>query len=215
MIARFTTAALLAMTALFASATIASADARRDLDQIACRLAKDTDLLVQEAAIHYRHTPQYPHLISDAVQMKRLANHIHSIVNYGSITHLKHDVNELDRLFHHVEGLIHQIEINARHSYHGGHIHGDTFHVCRGLKLIEADIHLMQNYLRVLCQPVHVHRPVYTAPIVTTPIYNKPVHVGHNHGGRGGQGNFQGRGNPGGGNGITIQRGNVTFRFGF
>lgn len=215
MIARFTTAALLAITALTASATIALADARHDMDRIACRLTKDTDVLVQEAAIHYRHTPQYPHLISDAVQMKRLADHIHAIARHGSIGHLKHDVNELARLFRHVDGLIREIE---RCSYRGGHIHGSTFHISRGLGLIETDIRLLQSYLHVLCNPTPVHRPVYTAPVVTTPIYNKPVHFtnghsGHNHGGRG-----RGFGAPGAnnrGNGFTIQKGNVTFRFGF
>lgn len=222
MIARFTTATLLAITALTASATIAAADTRHHLDEIACRLARDTDTLVQEAAIHYRHTPQYPHLISDAVQMKRLANHIHAIVLHGSIDYLKRDVDDLDRLFHHVEGLIHQIEVNSRHSFHGGHIHGNTFHVCRGLKLIEADIHHLQNDLRILCRTAPVHQT-----FVQPQVYNKPVfvggnngfgnsghgHGGHGHGGpskRGGQGGFNR-----GGSGIQIQRGNVTFQFGF
>ncbi|QDT13915.1 hypothetical protein [Planctomycetes bacterium K23_9] len=161
-----TTLGLLVLTAF---ASNASADTYHHIDELALQIERNSKRLISEVR-HYRHTPEYSHLVSDARHMARLADHVHDLAHdHGSLTHLNSDLVELDRKFHHLESVFNRVEHNA--AYGHGHIHGDTSHVRGLLCSIESDLHHLQDDIRSLVashrharQPVVVRRPVITQP---------------------------------------------------
>ncbi|MGB7323551.1 MAG: hypothetical protein WBD31_01680 [Rubripirellula sp.] len=180
---------------IFATATqTAMANTYHHIDQLALKIERESKQLVYETR-HYRHTPEYGHLVSDAREMASLAHHLHDVAHSeGESFHLESDLAQLDAKFHHLESLIDTIEHRA--AYGDGHIHGGTSHVKRLLNSIEDSIHHLQDDLRSLrlaCHqsPVVVRRPTYApssyyrhsphtapAPIVV------PRHLDHSDHGR-------------------------------
>lgn len=162
----------------------AKAASMRHIDNLAVRLQGQARELIGEFRLHYRHTGDYRHLISDSYQMYQLAAHIHSVTHHGgSLYHVRNDVNKLDSLFHHLEGLVRHME---QHS-HGGHIHGDTRHVRRLLARMEDTLHHLQEDVEAMTDPHHGHG---VRPIVVDPGFG---HLGHSHSPRGfriGNGHF-------------------------
>ena len=134
--------AVFSFVAMAAIAQQASADVYAHLDRVALDIVRQTSLLGHEAA-HYRHTPEYPHLVHDLRQIQAFANHIHEVAHYrGSIAHLDRDLRQLDAQFHHLEDVVRRIQRNARHGV--GHVHGRTGHVRRLMRALENNIHHMQ-----------------------------------------------------------------------
>lgn len=194
MIVRTTLAAL---AATFTLTAVASADVYDHIDRLALQLQLQARDLYGEVA-HYRHTSEYGHLRSDASRMFYLAKHVHEVAHrHGNVAHLERDVRELDRLFHHTQGLIYRIEHNAQ--YHGdGHVHGHTGHVKGLLAKMEGTLHHLQADLRELrshWQPGHGHG-------------------GHGHGGHGHGHGAHGHGAHGGGVGVSFGNGSFRIRFG-
>lgn len=170
----------------------AMADTYHHIDQLALDIARQTETLASESR-HYRHTPEYRHLLSDTREMARLADHMHDLAHHhGSISHLASDLAQLDAKFHHVESLFDHIEHSASYGY--GHIHSNTSHVKRLLNSIANDIHHLEQDLATLrtpvcTTPVVVARPPIYTPRITyprpTPSYNRhPQHDRHNSIGR-------------------------------
>jgi hypothetical protein len=193
-IARFSFASF-SFAIIAAMATDANADTYSHIDQIASRIQKRANQIVNETS-HYVHTPQYAHLRSDAIAVAALAEHIHELAHHhGSVAHLASDLAELDAEFHHMESLFHQIEISAAHGH--GHVHGNTAHARRLLDRIEDDIHHLQTDIASL--RVVRHRPVIIAP---APVYRIPQTYG-------------GHGCSSGSRAITIggSSSRITFRF--
>ncbi len=148
----------LAITGLSATSY---ADTYDHIDQLALRIAQQSHQLVDESR-HYRHTSEYPHLVSDARDMARLADHMHEVAHHhGSVAHLAADLANLDAKFHHLESLFAQIERRARCGY--GHIHGNTAHVQSLLHSLEDNLHHLQDDVRLLRQPIHTVQPVVVA----------------------------------------------------
>ena len=188
---RLTTTVLAAIT-LAVVANSASAADYRHLDRLALRITKNTETLFREIRVHYRHTSEYGHLISDVRELRRHALHIHEVAHHrGSLSHLASDVREMDRLFHHLEGVIERLEHrsfhNRHHSYHSGHVHGNTTHVATLMHAIEDDLHHLgedvapaprtTNYRR-RGGPIAVPAP-YAVPSRTlrVPVPARPVRV--------------------------------------
>lgn len=152
----------------------AEAASLQHIDNLAVRLQSQARQLICEFRLHYRHTCDYRHLMSDSYQMYRLAAHIHSVAHYrGSLYHIRSDVNKLDRLFHHLEGLVDHIEYHP----HGGHIHGHTGHVHQMLARMEDTLHHLQEDVRAMTDPFHGH---VFSPVVINPGFGG--HPGHGHG---------------------------------
>ncbi|QEF98231.1 hypothetical protein Mal15_22800 [Stieleria maiorica] len=155
------------LTALIASPALA--DTYRHIDELANDIEDKARLLEKEVR-HYRHTPEYRHLVEDTRAIRKLADHIHDVAHdHGSLSHMESDLRELDREFHHLVSVFDRVERHAAHGH--GHIHGDTRHVRRLLHYIEVDIHHMQNDFRSLRRPYHHHDrttlarpPVFAAP---------------------------------------------------
>lgn len=179
-----------AVTALGLTAITGTAQAsHRHIETLAHRLDGQVRELVSEVRTHYRHTPQYRHLISDTGVASRLASHIHGVAHrHGSAYHMSNDLDRLDDLYHHMSRLIAKIEHNAR--VHGvGHVHGKTLHVRILMTRIHNTLeHLQDDVDDLLHHSNHdFHRPRVI------------IHNGGHHGGH---------------NGIRINAGGFTFRFG-
>lgn len=174
--------------------TTATADVYRHIDELACSIERNSKRLVSEVR-DFRFSPDYRHLVQDARDMARLADHIHELaLHRGSIEHLEADLADLDRKFHHLQGLIRHIERGAGCRY--DQFHGRPSRVSRLLHLIEDDIHHLQDDLRSLRAPAYGRRPITSArpSIHTRPEYLAPGHRGHSvvppRGGRFGQPQF-------------------------
>ncbi len=207
------TAFTLLVTATFAGQ--ASADTYEHLDLLALLLDRQAKEVVTEAREHYRHTPEYRHLLNDAKSLSRSATHLHNVAHrHGTLAHMSVDVTELDATFHHLEEVFDRIEHNA--AYGHGHIHGGTAHVKRLLKSIEDGIHHMQEDIEQLRTPVYHTNRVYRSNRVYYPqreVYTPRTYNGHNNHGHNSHGhNAHGHNS---GRSFSIGGGNsrVTFRF--
>lgn len=160
-----------ALTLLGATSIVSTASANdyRRINREAQRIERKATLLTREV-VHYEAMPQYCHLVEDLEEFVRLSQHITDLVRVsGDLRHIRADVNQLDRTFHHIEGLFDQIERQIARGR--GVKYGNTAHVKRLLNNIEDCIHVMQEDVAVL--EVRAHRD----------HYNRPVYgSGHNHG---------------------------------
>lgn len=186
-LSRTIVAAVLAVGGLAIGTQSASAASYSHIDRLALELRGDAGRLYSEFRQHYRHAAHYRHLISDASQMYRLADHIHDLAHRGTLGHMDSDLEKLDRLFHHLEGLVDEIEHDARHDHfgHGGHTHGNTRHVRRLLDQMEDTLHHLHDDIRSARRPT-----IYPVPGHVRPAPHRIPH----HGGRGiafGNGQFQ------------------------
>jgi hypothetical protein len=185
--------AVLTLVVATSFATQVNADEYRHIDQLAQKIQRYSKQLKNEVR-HYRHTPEYNHLVNDVNNVYRLATHIHDVTHFeGNLFHLQSDLAELDREFHHLESVFDRIEHNA--AYGNGHVHGSTAHVKRLLNNIEDSIHHITVDVQILRAPRVFHQPVYRPvyrqpvyqqPTCRVPTYNRPSHGGH--GGHGGIG---------------------------
>lgn len=145
------------------------ADTYSHIDELALSIQRQS-LAIERECRHYRHTPEYRHLVTDAREIHELAEHMHEVAHHpGSLAHLESDLRELDSEFHHLESVFDRVEREATHGH--GHIHGGTSHVRRLLNSMESSIHHLQEDVRSLRAPTHtwrrveVSRPaVYVAP---------------------------------------------------
>ena len=92
----------LAVCVIAATSFSASAfgDTYHHIDELALSIAQKARQIVHESC-HYRHTPEYRHIVSDARSMLQFADHIHEVAHHhGSLVHLEQDVARLDAEFH-------------------------------------------------------------------------------------------------------------------
>ncbi len=138
-----TICSLLVVTALTSQV---STDTYSHIDRLAVRIGNRAEKIVRQTK-HYQHTPEYGHLLNDAQEMRRLANHIHDVAHQsGSIIHLHADIAQLDAQFHHLNSTLENVEHNA--AYGHGHIHGRTKQIRRLLDRIGDDIHHLAEDLQ-------------------------------------------------------------------
>ena len=150
--------AAFAVVALGMSANTASANAYSHINSMAIKIRNKTKSLLRETE-HYRYTPNYRHLVSDAAGLRQLAEHTREVARAkGDLDHLAADVAEMDQTFHHLENLFDATERSA--AYNQGKIKGNTAHVKRLLDSIEDCIHHIQDDIATL------RSQVYTAPPV-------------------------------------------------
>lgn len=187
------------------SAVPAMADTYRHIDDLANDIERKARKIVSESR-HYRHTPEYRHILQDAKDMRELADHLHDVAHdHGSLAHMEADVRQLDAEFHHLQSLFRRVEREA--DYGHGHVHGHTGHVWTLLHAIEEDIHHLQDDLRSLRQPLH-HGSSFT--VARPPVYVAPPRDCRNDYRSPGYGQYGGYGR-----GITIGGGSSRFTIRF
>ena len=156
--ARTSTLAIAAASILSFSPS-AEAACYTHVDAMAQQLRRDTRALRREIRIHMRHAAHYEHLSRDAYDMYRGASHIQQLARHrGSLTHMAHDLNRLDRLYHHIEGLLTHIVRDAQRC--NGHIDGNFGHVVAVMNRVSATLHHLRGEVQELRRVRHtVHRP--------------------------------------------------------
>ncbi|MBI1902851.1 MAG: hypothetical protein HYS13_17275 [Planctomycetia bacterium] len=142
------TLALTVLSVSLMAAASASAQSYEHVDQLANQLQRQSANLYWQFRAHFRHTTEYRHLLSDTARMYRLSAHVHEVIHHGAdIHHIASDVEQLDQAFHHVEEVVDHIEHDALgHGF--GHVHGDTRHVRRQLRQMEATLHHLRDDVR-------------------------------------------------------------------
>jgi hypothetical protein len=106
-----TTAALLTLAALTASASPAQAQSLEHIDRYAVAAQKQAASLCWEIRREFRHDSHFTHLYRDAYDLYRTASHMHEVAHHNSGTpsnmrHLRRDLATLDRKMHHIEGVV-------------------------------------------------------------------------------------------------------------
>lgn len=237
----FTSKMALLLTALGLSslASTATANDYLRINRAARTIERKANLLAGEV-VHYQAMPQYCQLTDDLEDFVRLSQHITDLVRVsGNVRHIKSDVNELDRTFHHIEGVFDRIERQIARGR--GYKYGNTAHVKRLLNDVEDCIHHMQEDIAILEVRVRRERydrpvygssrginhgvydrtlnrtvynpPVYNRPVYNTPAYHRPVYSPPRPTYRGGSRNSCP--SSGGGVGITIGGGSSRIHFRF
>ncbi len=151
----------------------ADASTYRHIDSLAVRLQGQAREMIGELRLHYRHTGDFQHLLSDAYEVFRLAAHVHEVIHHDDcLPHVRADIDALDRKFHHLENLVAHIT----HHPHGGHVDGNTFHIHQMLAAMEDTLHHLQEDIDELTGPHHGHG------FGATPQYVVPAPAYHGHG---------------------------------
>ena len=133
---------------MFSSCMSASGDTYRHIDQLATSIERQARDLQCEIA-HYRHVPEYGHLLADTRQLARLACHVREVAHHrGSLTLLECDLRQLDSAFHHLEDTLDCIEDNAFYGH--GRLHRGTVHVRRLMNSLEMNIRYLRSDIRAL-----------------------------------------------------------------
>ena len=204
----------------------AKADTYQHIDQLALHIARQAKTLVSESR-HYRHTPEYRYLVSDAQDMANLAEHIHELAyRNGSLKHLSSDLADLDAKLHHLEALFDHVERSAGQGR--GRIYANTSHVRSLLNSIATDINYLESDVAALRVAIRTS-PVINSPIISTPVkpylsqwggYNEfPQHSRHKSFNRGYSSqrapSFKNRGRSSRGNTISFGGGSSRITFGF
>ncbi|MCA9246523.1 MAG: hypothetical protein KDA42_05390 [Planctomycetales bacterium] len=199
---------ILLATAALLAASNAQAASYEHIDRLALQLAGQMNELTEEFSTHYRHTSLYGHLINDARDAARLADHIHELAHYrGNISHMRDDLNRLDREFHHLEEVLGQLNRQVHYGY-GGHAHGDTQHVFYLMHEVEENLHHLRDDIEEMYRSRY--RCYNHGGCSTQPVYKPyPVYQG-GHGNHGGHAGVRVNGN-----GVTVGNGRVSFRIGF
>ena len=131
-------------TLLFSmNADSASAQSFGHVDRLATKLQGQSRELYNEFRLHYRHSTHYRHLMSDAAKIYNESKHIHDVVHRGGLNHLAQDLKDIDRAYHHLEGLVRHIERDARRGI--GHVDGRTGHVKRQMRQMKDTIHHLRE----------------------------------------------------------------------
>ena len=189
--------AILALATLAFTVISAKADTYDHIDSLAVQLQSQSRELIKEFAQHYRHKPGYAHLHSDAVQLYRSAAHIHLIAHqHGSIHHLRSDLQQMDEQFHHLEDVLRQTDQSF-----GGHTHGAAYHVFELMHEVEDALHHLKRDIDSLDNAAHQASRHHVSG------YGRRVQPSLP--------NYSWNGYGRGGNGVSINSGRWTFRFGY
>ena len=173
----------------------AQAASYHHIDGLAVKLQGQARELYNEFKQHYRHVSGYSHLRSDAANMYRTAAHVHKVAHQnGGVHHLKSDLAKADRLFHHLEDVVAELEHNTAHSF-GGHSHGDLSHVHALMRSMKTTLHHLRNDIEEMSYSYHSHR-VYRSYPSGHSSHSGHFNSGHGHGG------------------VTVRVGNFGFRIG-
>ena len=178
-----TTIALLSMIAVSALTTQAQADEYLHINNLA-QLIHDKSSELHKQMKHFRHTPHYDHVRSNALEIKRLANDIRKIAKReGSIVTLAACLDQLATYYHHTAELVDEIDFSVANGV--GRVHADASYQVKALMVdLEDCIYQMRQDVAVIQARAYrsASRPVYTptvTKVVTRNVYipAKPRYV--------------------------------------
>ncbi len=137
--------AAVALSGLFWTGSAATAQSLQHLDRLAGILEWQTRNVHRELFAHYRFVPQFRHLDRDLRQMSRQTNQIRAMIQgRAGVRHMRSEVRELDRLFHHIEELVNDLP-----RYRTGDPQAAR-RLRSSLRTMENTLHHMQDDLRRL-----------------------------------------------------------------
>lgn len=147
-----TSLAIMAATAglLIGPATTQAASPHH-IDDYAFQLKGQAINLIRELSIHYRHAPEFRHLMSDASAVVRDAAHVHAVAhNHGNLAHLDDDLSKLDASVHHLDELMDSIAFHVArcHDPRCGHFHGDIRQARGLINQMIGTLHHLQDDVR-------------------------------------------------------------------
>ncbi|NIL97459.1 MAG: hypothetical protein GTO53_07550 [Planctomycetales bacterium] len=151
-ITRYTVAILVATGGLIVGSATTEAASGHHIDAYALRLQDQAKRLSREVKYHYRHAPQFGHLLADARQVQRKAAHVHQVAHRrGDLEHLQADLQDLDRALHHLDQLMKEIEhpVCDYHDRRARYFHGDTRLARRLVDRMLDTLHHLQEDVRV------------------------------------------------------------------
>jgi len=97
--------------------------AHESAETLAHRLHSQTQSLAVEIRDGFRFSPEYRHLVSDAIDVLRSAEHVHEQAHEGaSPAHLHRDLHEFEHDLNHLRGVLRDAELQAGPLGHIGHI---------------------------------------------------------------------------------------------
>ena len=143
---------LAAVFTIFAVMVLLGASASGDefdrIDNAAKKIQKKSRLLSKET-VHYRHTAQYPSLVSATSKLCAAASHIHEVAHFqNNLNHLQTDLAAMDHHFYQLESLFKAAKDSASRGH--GQIHGNTGYTKSLLRSIENSIDRMRRDVRKL-----------------------------------------------------------------
>ncbi|MGB6042162.1 MAG: hypothetical protein WBF93_03295 [Pirellulales bacterium] len=149
--ARYPLAILVAGAGLIIGSSTTEAASNHHIDAYALGIQRQANGLMSELKYHYRHAPQFSHLMADARQVARNAAHVHEVAHYDrDLQHLQADLRELDSAIHHLDELMREVEYHVRHCRNRrcGHFHGDTRSARRLVDQMIGSLHHLQDDVR-------------------------------------------------------------------
>ena len=128
------------------------------IDEMALSIQQLAEQLATEARVHYRHTPEYDHLVADTRILVRESAHLHDLAHaHGRLDQMAADLVKLDSSYHHLEETFDRIEANAAHG--AGIVLGQTSHVKELLNSMETALHQVQQIVAALQPRQNVLKP--------------------------------------------------------
>ena len=160
---------VVAVSGLMFAGRSAQAASFDHIDRLARELQSQSSQLYREFRTHYSHAAHGRHLMNDAAALYREASHLHDVAHSGNLNHMASDLAEMDRLFHHLERLVREVNFDSHSNFgHGGHSHGNTSHVRRLMRDMEDTLHHLTDDISELRR----NRPV------VVPFNNRPGNGG-------------------------------------
>lgn len=146
---------IIALAGSFFTSEQAHAASYQHIDSLALQLQANSAKLYREFELHYSHSPEIHHLLSDARDLHRHSQHIHELAHHhGSLGHLASDLRTLDRSFHHLERLVQHMEIGLDHTFYR-RVQDHPRHVQIVMQQMECDIHQLREDIAELTRHHH------------------------------------------------------------
>ncbi|MDG2380847.1 MAG: hypothetical protein P8N76_04180 [Pirellulaceae bacterium] len=151
---RIVIAGILTTVTILSSSSTTSGASFHHIESLALNLVRQSSALTREFKYHYRHTPEYRHLVSDARELHRRANHVHNLSHRScSLEHMRIDLQQMDHFFHHLKETLDRVAMNAdRH--HRGHVNRKTRHTYQIVRRIEEDLHHLRDDVEAMTRPI-------------------------------------------------------------
>lgn len=110
---RFALAVVLAIAGYTQASSTAQADCNC-IDNLAHQLMPQIRQMERQYVATFRGSRQFNHGLNDVKQVADLAAHFHETAHQGgSSTHLRSDIEKLDRAYHHLESVVSRMERDA------------------------------------------------------------------------------------------------------
>ena len=137
---------IVAVTALLLSTGNSEARGQNNIVRLAHSLQTMSKDIKNEIQTHYRSSRQYRHLMADANDLIKQANHIDGLSHdpRTSYQHIKTDLAKIDKLSHHLHGLVDRVD---------GSCSARVPHIHRKLAMLDNTVHAMQRAIIVYAQP--------------------------------------------------------------